>query len=658
MAISHNTSGTNSTINSLALQQQIEADAPAPLSPLNDFIASPDNIALEMRREAAQTMTWFQRWQARQTIKALTRRLRRSGFDDLLPIWHQARDEMMQLQDEWDGLQKELAAAPEDATLLKTRDILIERRDMLEPRYRNLQQQLKPMAALAQQRKALQDQLTTHHLAIERLQVEARLFKDLQQEAKTYKEIIQHRLTRLKLAYWYVQGGREIVERVHFDEVAIMADAIWLHISGAYRTMLGSWKTDLPLGVKVADIIDEATLFELSISCGRPVRAWDNPLSGAWLIIDRIGAVDGLMKKVLFDDVIARYPKFVHDSIPIPAGVGLNRRLEWIPLAELPHWLIAGITGGGKSNMLNVLLATLITFHSPRDIRFILCDLKAGLEFGRYAGIPHLHGNVVSDVPGVVQAMAELQAILEERLNLMRGKARKIDDYNRLPGVNPMPRLILAFDEVASIEGYGADTKTIKQALADLMRRGRAAGIHIILCTQRPDSSVMEGQIKANASVRIVGQMMTAHDSMTAIGKGTAAKLEAIPGRMMVYYSLEPKPVQTPLIDDNRILDAINEAMKYPVPPPIHVPDLAIKVHQSWTPERIIALSIDHCGGNIAWSVIWNAASDQELSKRQAQELVKKIWNMPRIEHEGKIYELKAGKGKEKRLVEVAPLIG
>lgn len=644
----------NSSLNSLAIQEQLEAEAPAPLSPLNDYIASPDNIALEMRRQAAETMTWWQRWKAQQTIKGLTRRLSRSGFDDLLPIWHQARDEMQSLKDEWDTLQKELSQRPDDPVLLKTRDILEDRRQALEPRYRNLQQQLKPMAALAQQRRDLQQRLENHAYAMERLKAEQQLFKDLQKEAQTYKEIIQHRLTRLKLAYWYTQGGREVVERVQFDEVQIMADAHWLHISGAYRTALGAWKTDLPIGVKVADIIDEATLWELSIACGRHVRSWDSPQSGAWLIVDRLNAVDGLMSKVLYNDVMSRYPKFVHDRIPIPAGVGLNRRLEWVPLADFPHWLIAGFTGAGKSNMLNVALATIITMHNPRDIRLFMIDLKGGLEFGPYSGIPHLHGNIIKDVPGVVLALAELQAILEDRLTALEGKARKLEDYNRLPGVNKLPRLLCVFDEVASIEGHGADTKRIKASLADLTRRGRAVGIHIWLCTQRPDVSVIEGQIKANTSVRFVGQMRTASDSITVIGKGSAAKMEAIPGRMMLSYGPEPKPVQTPYIDDNVILDAIAEAMKYPAPPPLSIPQLSIRVHQSWTPERVIALSIDHLDGNIGWTQIWNAASDEDLSKRQAQELVEKVWNMPHIEYKGQRYELKRGKGHKKQLVPVS----
>jgi len=118
-------------------------------------------------------------------------------------------------------------------------------------------------------------------------------------------------------------------------------------------------------------------------------------------------------------------------------------------------------------------------------------------------------------------------------------------------------------------------------------------------------------------------------------------------------YGPEPKPVQTPFIDDQTIEQAITASMTYPVPPALPVPELSIKVHQSWTVQRIIALSIDHCDGNIAWTTIYNAASDEDLSKGQAQELVKKIWAMPHIEYDGTVYEVKRGKGHKRQLVAV-----
>src|SRR5690606_28215766 len=130
-------------------------------------------------------------------------------------------------------------------------------------------------------------------------------------------------------------------------------------------------------------LLAEDTLTELSITCQRQVTGVHNT-SGAWVIVHRLNSHDGLLNYVSYADVQERYPVKHHTRMPICVGVGAHRQIQWINLADFPHWLIAGYTKSGKSNLVNASLCTLITRQSPNDLRLVLIDLKGGLEFSYY----------------------------------------------------------------------------------------------------------------------------------------------------------------------------------------------------------------------------------------------------------------------------------
>ncbi|MBE0688688.1 MAG: hypothetical protein IH587_01025 [Anaerolineae bacterium] len=199
---------------------------------------------------------------------------------------------------------------------------------------------------------------------------------------------------------------------------------------------------------------------------------------------------------------------------------------------------------------------------------------------------------------------------------------------------------------------HGETTQAILASLREVSRLGRAVGIHLWLATQRPDVKAIEGAIKINLAVRITGRMPTAVDSITALGTGAAAKLAAVPGRMILQVGPDADPVQTPHISDGDVMQAINVAMTYPAPPVLEIPEMELVVHQQWTPERIVELSLTHLEGNIAADAVWNAAKD-EMSQRQARELCERVWRLADagIERDGITFILERGKGHKKRLV-------
>src|SRR5690606_24374745 len=147
---------------------------------------------------------------------------------------------------------------------------------------------------------------------------------------------------------------------------------------------------------------------------------------------------------------------------------------------------------------------------------------------------PHLFGGIVDRIEGVVDKLAELEAIMAERFRKFRGVAKRIEEYHGRRPNDSMPRIVAIVEDVSSIDGHGDITKRINASLRSLTQKGRAVGIHVILCTPRPDTHAIPGSIKANLPVRITGRMVTAADSLTILGNSEARKLAPVPGRMML----------------------------------------------------------------------------------------------------------------------------
>lgn len=636
-----------------ALVPIIQAEAPAPLAPLTHVVISPANIAAEARAQRAIRLSFGQRRRIKAEIRQLERRLGRAGYSALTAQRNDLWEQLSRLQESYFAVSDRLQAAPDNAELKQQLAIIQKESRPLMKQWLDLNEAYQPVKQMYGRLKQLQTALEDHQLAKARERAEKIQMKKMVKEARIYEKIIIDRWTRLGYAHRYTDGKRRNkVDKVRFSEVSITLDAIYFKIDASYQTAFRNYRTSIPYGVKVTEqLLHEVTLRELTVSCQRQVTGVFNA-NGAWVVVHRLQSVDGLMNEVSYQNAMERYHALNHpERMPICVGVAINRQVQWVYLSDHPHWLIGGYTNSGKSNLVNVGISTLISKQSPMDLRLILIDLKGGLEFSYYEGIPHLHREVVDSIEKVADTLAELEAVMELRFKKFKGVAKRIEDYHPKRPKDYMPRILCVFDEVASIMDHGDTTKRILASLRSLTRMGRAVGIHIWLCTQRPDVKAIEGSIKANLNLRLSGRMSSTADSMTVLGNSSAKDLAAVPGRMILQLGPDPTPIQTPKIDPEDIAEALEIAKSYPAPPPIEIPEGYTVVHQEWTVEKVIELSLKHLGGNITAQKVWQNAQG-DMSQGQARKLVEKVWAADCVEFEGKQYRVKLV-GNSRRLIEV-----
>lgn len=627
-----------------AMSELIDARLPPPLAPLEHIVISPENLALEARLERVEPLSKTEYNRMLKQADKLRDQLYEFNYKGLLEEKAELLSAQAILQEYVDKLNIVLEREPEDQHWLEQYN---EAMEVLSP----INDKLKLIRKLYYSELAvylIEQRLADEPLVRQRHQEDERDQKGMHEESRIYEQIIVDRWTRLGFKHEYTQGDRKRVDRVKFESVDYSKDAIYYKIAGGFKTFFGGWKTMIPDGVRVGDLIDEKTLFELSHACQRQVTAEHN-VNGAWIVVHRLDTIDGLMSYVKYEAVMSRYPKKSHWEMPICIGVGLYRNIWWVSLTEYPHWLVAGYTKAGKSNLINVGICTLISQQTPEDLRVILVDLKGGLEFSFYEGIPHLHGKIIDSVEGAAEALVNLEGIMVERFEQLReAKVKKIEEYHIKYGPNSMPRILFVFDEVASIGNQGDLTRRIVASLEALVQKGRATGIHLWFCTQRPEVKVIPGSIKANIGLRISGRMPDIASSQTVLGTSDAKNLAPIQGRMALLVGSDVVQIQTPHITNEDIYEAIEKAKTYPSPKPLPTPDVQV-IDRNWTPEKIVELSIKHLQGNIGWKPVHEAIKE-DVTLKQARELVEAVWAMKEIVYNEQQYKVVNGKGRIKRL--------
>lgn len=218
-------------------------------------------------------------------------------------------------------------------------------------------------------------------------------------------------------------------------------------------------------------------------------------------------------------------------------------------LAKMPHLLVAGQTGSGKSVMINDILTSMLYRNSPSDLKLILVDPKQ-VELTPYNDIPHLLTPVINEPEKCISALKWAVAEMERRLRTMAevGK-RNIGEYNNLKKEEGMPYIVVVIDELADLMMMAA--RDVEALIVRLAQKARAAGIHLVLATQRPSVDVITGLIKANVPARIAFTVASQVDSRTIIDQMGAEKLLGR-GDMLLSTSDMPKPkrVQAAFISD------------------------------------------------------------------------------------------------------------
>jgi S-DNA-T family DNA segregation ATPase FtsK/SpoIIIE len=224
--------------------------------------------------------------------------------------------------------------------------------------------------------------------------------------------------------------------------------------------------------------------------------------------------------------------------LTIAMGKDINGRIVTADLASMPHVLIAGSTGSGKSVAINAMIMSLLFRTTPAQVRLILVDPKR-VELGMYEGIPHLFTPIITEPKAAANALRNAVREMERRLKLLASRSvRNIDQYNKLfegtmPSLfdegeseEPLPYIVIIIDELADL--MMLDRANVEESITRLAQMARAVGIHLVLATQRPSVDVITGLIKANIPTRISFRLATKVDSRTILDTNGA---EALLGR-------------------------------------------------------------------------------------------------------------------------------
>ena len=257
---------------------------------------------------------------------------------------------------------------------------------------------------------------------------------------------------------------------------------------------------------------------------------------------------------------ILNNPDFKKREIKLPIALGKSISGQPIvgDLASMPHLLIAGTTGSGKSVCINTIILSILYRHTPDKCKFILIDPKM-LELSTYEGIPHLLCPVITEAKKAASVLGWVVKEMESRYRLMTKEGvRNIDGYNTKHKLS-MPYIVVVVDEMSDLMLVAG--KEIENYIQKLSQMARAAGIHIIMATQRPSVDVITGTIKANFPTRISFQVTSKIDSRTILGEQGAEQL--LGKGDMLYMSSANKIVRihAPFVSDNEI-EKINNSLR------------------------------------------------------------------------------------------------
>ena len=230
-------------------------------------------------------------------------------------------------------------------------------------------------------------------------------------------------------------------------------------------------------------------------------------------------------RMVRLGDIYAGRPK---KTSPLVAwlGKGIDGNPVWADLAKMPHVLVAGTTGSGKSGCVNAILSSILMQASPNDVRFVLVDPKQ-VELNHYEHVPHLLTPVVTSPRLAANVLQNLIVEMESRYGIMStARCRNLDELNRArakAGEAPLPHILCVIDELADL--MMVSPAEVEDSIIRLAQKSRATGIHLVLATQRPSTDIITGTIKVNIPARIAFAVSSQTDSRVILDQGGAEAL-------------------------------------------------------------------------------------------------------------------------------------
>lgn len=321
---------------------------------------------------------------------------------------------------------------------------------------------------------------------------------------------------------------------------------------------------ELALGTKVTKITSLATNLALATEApGGQIRI-EAPIPGRNLVgieIPNRSLEVVTLRTMLASDAMQK----AKSKLTVALGLDVSGNPVAVDIAKMPHTLVAGTTGSGKSVLINAFISSLLFRASPQEVRLILIDPKR-VEFTVYNGIPHLLTPVIVDNEKILSALKWAQNEMDKRYKLFAERGvRNIDAYNELSGFQALPYIVIVIDELADLMMFAP--VEVEDCIARLAQMARAVGIHLVIATQRPSVNVITGLIKANIPCRIAFNVSSMIDSRVILDAQGAEKLL---GRGDMLYvppdSAKPTRIQGAYIEKEiKKLVEFLKARNYPV---------------------------------------------------------------------------------------------
>lgn len=313
------------------------------------------------------------------------------------------------------------------------------------------------------------------------------------------------------------------------------------------------------MGVKVSKILNLSDDLSLALAAVAPIRI-EAPIPGTSLIGIEVPnpATDIVGFREMIDSNEFLNSK---NKLPVTLGKDVSGKVIIEDISKMPHLLVAGSTGSGKSVCVNTLICSILFKSKPEDVKMIMIDPKM-VELSVYNDIPHLLVPVVTDMKKAPYALSWAVTEMNNRYKLLaENRVRDIEGYNEIHKNEKLPRIIVIVDELADL--MMVSPNEVEDSIIRLAQKARACGIHLIIATQRPSVDVITGLIKANIPTRIAFAVSSQVDSRTILDQVGAEKLIG-KGDMLYYHPSLSKPhrIQGPFVSDgevNAIVDFISK---------------------------------------------------------------------------------------------------
>ncbi|MEK7100369.1 MAG: DNA translocase FtsK [Patescibacteria group bacterium] len=356
-----------------------------------------------------------------------------------------------------------------------------------------------------------------------------------------------------------INGNADIIEKT-LESFGITANIVEVNLGPAVT----QYAIQVALGTKLSKITALERDLALALSAPTGTIRIEAPIPGRNLVgieLPNKSPEFVPIKRMLESDEM----NLKKSKLAVALGLDVSGKPIIADIAKMPHVLIAGQTGSGKSVMVNTFLASILFRSSPSEVKFIMVDPKR-VELTGYNDIPHLLSPVIVDSGKVLSALRWLTREMDRRYELFaKAGARNIDAYNEMSGFQALPYIVLLIDELADV--MLLSPVEVEDAITRIAQMSRAVGIHMVLATQRPSVNVITGLIKANIPTRIAFAVSSQIDSRVIMDTQGAEKLLG-KGDMLYLPPDQAKPsrIQGAFVNDEEIKKLVNFIKNQGVP--------------------------------------------------------------------------------------------